>query len=467
MPKKSPAAAFLALNAAALALLLLLMGRHAMSSKWGASQQQQQHKQQQQQQQHKWQLMLKGTAKPLGLQQASTDGNCSAGYLSGSHKVYWQYLEDGFPVLADVTHAEGRMYAVFNLRSGKTPKTRRQLLTLPWNKANWSITLPDLPSLGLPARRVSAHLLAAGKDRQTLTIFTPLPKSLEHTGSLYYVDIHVQLQVSNSIKSKAYMQVPFCTYPLQAAASFHHLVMCTTIEPQQVHLLPEWVAYHELQGAEHFFVHTDGPAAAVVQYLGSFIGAGLVTVVDFHVPLSGSDVWDTQLAIMNSCLLRARGRARWVAIADVDEFFQPMGVSNITVAEFLQRRSDMEHLGVIQVSSVFFGAAADANEQQRLNATGRGLRIAQYVKRRQTHVAQGREKMIANPRACSYLDVHRLAVGGEVWKPDPTKELRLAHYKWPWTNVFLGEDPAQDLGMAAYADAVYGRLAVLNKTWVA
>jgi hypothetical protein len=243
--------------------------------------------------------------------------------------------------------------------------------------------------------------------------------------------------------------------------------MCTTIDPKLVHLVPEWVAYHELQGAEHFYIYTDGPAATVVQYLGPFIRAGLVTVVDFHVPLSGTNVWDTQLAIMNSCLLRARGRARWVAIADVDEFFQPMGAnSNTTVAEFLQQHNELEHFAVISVFSIFFGTAADA-EQQRLNASGHGLRIGQYVKRRGNHVTNGREKVIANPRGCYYMDVHHVEVGGQTWIADPTKELRLAHYKTPWTTKFIGGKPIQDLSMAAYADAIYNRLAGLNKTWVA
>jgi hypothetical protein len=56
------------------------------------------------------------------------------------------------------------------------------------------------------------------------------------------------------------------------------------------------------------------------------------------------------------------GRAKWVAMHDVDEFVQSM-IQGQTVAEFLHANSHLEHIGAFKIYTHRFGAAKLAGEQ--------------------------------------------------------------------------------------------------------
>lgn len=399
-------------------------------------------------------------------QQPASQASCADGYLVGSRQAhYWKYLEEGFPALADVSHAEGRLYVVFNLLIGTTKQTRRHVLKQDWSQANWTIRLPA--ATGMTSMHAPAQPLRGGGS--VLTVFTPLPWALEQqqpAGSLLHVDISSHLTAGGMNYTKVWSAVPFCTYPRDMP--FRHLTACTSILPESAHMVPEWVAWHELQGVEHFYVHSDGPADSVRGYLQPLIAAGLVTVVDSDFPLSSNRIFYSQLPAMNSCLMRARGRSRWVAFMDVDELFQPMaarGSPNGTVAGFLTTNSVLERVGVVRALSIFFWADRKGNnEQARRTVTGRPLQIVQYQNRKPIPVFGMRQKMLANPHGCTYLDVHTVKVGGETWKADPETELRLAHYKKPWMADVGATVP--DSSLAAYAEDVFARLVSLNASWV-
>lgn len=431
----------------------------------------------QQQQQQRWYLAngapeQQAAAQPKQLQlskanqQPASQASCADGYLVGLRQAhYWKYLEEGFPALVDVSHAEGRLYVVFNLLIGTTKQTRRHTLKQDWSQANWTIRLPAAP--GVPSTHAPAQPLRGGGS--VLTVFTPLPWALEQqqpTGSLRHVDISAHLTVGGNNYTREWSAVPFCTYLRDMP--FRHLTACTSILPELAHMVPEWVAWHELQGIEHFYVHSDGPADSVREYLQALIAAGLVTVVDFDWPLSSNRIFWSQLPAMNSCLMRARGRSRWVAFMDVDELFQPMaarGSPNGTVAGFLTTNSVQERVGVVQALSIFFWADRKGSDEQACrNVTGRPLQIVHYQNRKPNPVFGMRQKMLANPHGCTYLDVHTVKVGGETWKADPDTELRVAHYKQPWMTDVCATVP--DSSLAAYAEDVYARLASLNASWV-
>jgi hypothetical protein len=160
-----------------------------------------------------------------------------------------------------------------------------------------------------------------------------------------------------------------------------------------------------------------------------------------------------QQAEQNGCLMRARGRARWVALTDVDEFLEPLQ-PGLTVAQFLHDRSGLEHVGALIVKAVWRGRSGDAARQEARQRAGGGLRIAEFVAR--SKCCEGR-KLLANPRGMSYNSVHEITTGGVQHELDAEKEMRLNHVK-PGRVC----DVEADTALAQHAPAVRARLAQLG-----
>eukprot|EP00429_Kryptoperidinium_foliaceum_P081955 CAMPEP_0176222738 /NCGR_PEP_ID=MMETSP0121_2-20121125/20389_1 /TAXON_ID=160619 /ORGANISM="Kryptoperidinium foliaceum, Strain CCMP 1326" /LENGTH=370 /DNA_ID=CAMNT_0017561961 /DNA_START=51 /DNA_END=1163 /DNA_ORIENTATION=+ len=80
-------------------------------------------------------------------------------------------------------------------------------------------------------------------------------------------------------------------------------------------LLPQWLEFSVLKGVQHFVVYNYGDEdARYFAALRPYLEAGLVTQIRLTVPLtmafSGAK---TQMLIINDCLHRMRGRAKWLA----------------------------------------------------------------------------------------------------------------------------------------------------------
>jgi len=138
------------------------------------------------------------------------------------------------------------------------------------------------------------------------------------------------------------------------------MVLCTTVKNNE-RLLPEWIAFHRLQGVQHFYVYDDeSDRVNYTAVLAPLIAAGVVelrNVLDVvrdpaayiaASPYANETQWhanmiaqmDTcnqdrsadcpqcrcQSAMNMDCIARARmAKARWLASYDVDEFmFRPL-----------------------------------------------------------------------------------------------------------------------------------------------
>lgn len=88
--------------------------------------------------------------------------------------------------------------------------------------------------------------------------------------------------------------------------------------------LDEWIEYHRLAGADHFWIRDDGSTDDWRAVLAPHVVSGLVEVLPAGgVPLAAL-ASDRQLETIRDGLRLASGRARWVALIDVDEFLLPM-----------------------------------------------------------------------------------------------------------------------------------------------
>ncbi len=98
----------------------------------------------------------------------------------------------------------------------------------------------------------------------------------------------------------------------------------------------EWITYHRLVGVEHFWLYDDGSIDAWQSVLAPYLAEGVVEVLplpEHHA--SGVPTAVKQPGTFRDGLRRARGKARWVALIDADEFLLPM--RELTVPDCLER----------------------------------------------------------------------------------------------------------------------------------
>lgn len=146
--------------------------------------------------------------------------------------------------------------------------------------------------------------------------------------------------------------------------------------------LDEWLAFCVLEGVEHLLLYDNGSTDNSREVLQPWIDAGIVEVLDWPI------LWThgAQTKAYADALRRLRGRTRWAAFIDVDEYlFSPTGKP---VAEVLKQYED--HAGVI-VNWQCYGSSGH-------QARPAGLTIESYTRRAKTDWARNeRVKTIVNP----------------------------------------------------------------------
>lgn len=146
--------------------------------------------------------------------------------------------------------------------------------------------------------------------------------------------------------------------------------------------LDEWLAFCVLEGVEHVLLYdhfsTDNPR----DVLRPWIDAGIVELIDWRVP------WDegAQGQAYVDALRRLRGRSRWAAFIDIDEFlFSPTGQK---LPDILRRYED--HAGVI-VNWQCYGTSGHKTRPS-------GLVVENYTRRARRSWARNRRvKTIVDP----------------------------------------------------------------------
>lgn len=207
----------------------------------------------------------------------------------------------------------------------------------------------------------------------THTVTTVLPK--EYLAAPRDRPLRMNVVLKHPKEVKRYKNVPVCLRP--DPFPFRHLVLCTEMQAGPAAQVPEWVAYHQLQGVEHFFLYINDDLSKVRQHLEPLVKRGLVTVIDWQWPEEYRGHHQFQQAEQNGCLMRMRGQARWVALTDLDEFVQSM-VPGMNVAEFLHKTNVRDHVGSLIVQSTWWGSNKNDTLQAQFEASGHGLMLGRF-----------------------------------------------------------------------------------------
>jgi hypothetical protein len=160
-----------------------------------------------------------------------------------------------------------------------------------------------------------------------------------------------------------------------------YLSICAIFKDEAPYL-PEWIEFHRLVGVERFFLYDNLSVDSGREVLEPWVRANVVSISDCSTPLAqGGQGW-----AYADALERARGRTRWLAFIDLDEFLFSPGPTPLP--DLLKEYE--EHPGVV-VNWQVYGSSGHT-------AKPAGLVIENFVRRARTQWVRNRRiKSIVDP----------------------------------------------------------------------
>ncbi len=126
--------------------------------------------------------------------------------------------------------------------------------------------------------------------------------------------------------------------------------------------LKEWIEYHKIVGAKHFYLYNNFSQDDYLPVLKPYVNSGIVELVDWTEPNFQS--YGQRMAYMDA-IQKAKGNVKWLAIIDIDEYLVPK--ANETIPEFLLQ-FEKPGIGGVGINWQMFGTSyvSSINENQLL-----------------------------------------------------------------------------------------------------
>ena len=112
-------------------------------------------------------------------------------------------------------------------------------------------------------------------------------------------------------------------------AKLYDLAICAIFKNEAPYL-EEWIEYHKLVGVEHFYLYNNGSEDNFLDVLKPYIEAKEVTLVQWPNRSSNENtnvtwawVMSTQVAAYEHAFSETKGKVKWIAAIDIDEFIVP------------------------------------------------------------------------------------------------------------------------------------------------
>ena len=160
--------------------------------------------------------------------------------------------------------------------------------------------------------------------------------------------------------------------------------------------LREWLDYHLLAGAEHFYLYNNGSTDNCAEVLAPYVDADLVTLIDWPGKVM-------QIPAYNDALYRFKFFCRYMAFIDLDEFIYPK--TNQSIVEVVDEvLSQDETAAALGINWQYFGSngheTADLNRGVLERFTRRAPADWVIWPKNENELPQGNIyiKSIVNPR---------------------------------------------------------------------
>lgn len=127
--------------------------------------------------------------------------------------------------------------------------------------------------------------------------------------------------------------------------SYQYELSMTAIFNNEGRFLKEWIEFHKLVGVQHFYLYNNRSTDNYLQILQPYIEKGEVELYDWCQDYTHLGEWnDVQCSAYQHALVVSKGKSRWLAIIDLDEFIVPVKEDNLV--NLLNKYKKYSGLGV-------------------------------------------------------------------------------------------------------------------------
>lgn len=148
----------------------------------------------------------------------------------------------------------------------------------------------------------------------------------------------------------------FISFQINLFSGYDYNLSICMIFQNDAPYLKEWIEFHRLLGAEHFYLYNNLSTDNYKEILKPYIKKGIVELTDWPYPSNNVQEWDNiQIAAYKHGLKQAKGKSKWLAILDSDEFLFPTKLK--TIPEFLKPFESFPHIGGVCVNWVVYGTS--------------------------------------------------------------------------------------------------------------
>lgn len=125
----------------------------------------------------------------------------------------------------------------------------------------------------------------------------------------------------------------FCVWIFITNLTAYEFAIATMFKNEAPYLR-EWIEYHRMVGAEHFWLYNNGSTDNWKEVLDPYIDEGLVEMIfwppeELEESKSGTFPFKVQVEAMKDSLRKAKGKAKWFSFIDIDEFFFPKNKATV------------------------------------------------------------------------------------------------------------------------------------------
>lgn len=260
--------------------------------------------------------------------------------------------------------------------------------------------------------------------------------------------------------------ISFLLFISSYATAYQYDLSMVAIFQDEARFLPEWIEYHQSQGVQHFWMYNNNSKDDYKAALAPYIKKGLVELIEWPSVQESND-WShfsftTQPGAYNDALKRARGKSRWLAINDTDEFLLPL--KNKKIRQILKTN---RMYGQICVHWLNFGTSHVERIADKTSM------LSQLVLRStDENPANDSYKSIVQPELVDFCNHPHFCIlkSGVDQIHVSRDEIRINHY-WTRDNEFLmnvkvarylkwGSDPSGILERASHFNEVYDDLII-------
>jgi hypothetical protein len=200
----------------------------------------------------------------------------------------------------------------------------------------------------------------------------------------------------------------------------------------EARFLKEWIEFHRLLGVQHFYLYNHLSKDGYMEVLQPYIDAGIVELSQITTEITSQADWSpVQVGALNDAVNKARGKVKWLAILDSDEFLFPTN-SKQNLVQFFNQHYDRPNIGGVRAFWLLFGTSDVPRIPDDKLMIEMLVRCDKAGDNHAKHIVRPeRVQACRSSHYCTYLPGYRVCSGSGAFSPPSLVDIdsiRLNHY---------------------------------------